>query len=213
MRVSTPISTIHYLEPDILKVKLDDLIERDKITFYAFIKHLKEEDETKDHIHLYIIPNGQIVTEQLREALEEIDIKNVKPIRPLPFQKTKKFADWYLYVLHDRSYLMSKNQMRKYTYQPGEIVTSSADYLNELVHQIDYTNLKRQQTIMDMASNLVPFEEVVQHGLVPVQQFIAYQKLYDMIYKTSLARNGRQTHDNIDSETGEVLNPGEEMPW
>lgn len=212
MRVTTPISTIHYLSPEILKVKLDDLVDRDKIAFYAFIKHHKEEDETKDHIHLYIIPNGQIVTEQLREALEEMDIIKGMPIRPLPFAKSKKFADWYLYSLHDRAYLMSKDQSRKFVYRHEDIITSSPDYLMELVHQIDYTNLKRQQAIVDLAKNLVPFSEVVEHGMIPVQQFVAYKQLYELVFHNALQRQ-KQTHDNLDPETGEVLEDGDEVPW
>lgn len=209
MNTRKSISTIHYVEPDLLKVRLDDLIQKNKITFYAFIQHLKEEDETKDHIHLYIMPNGSINTDQLRNELEFINMTDItKPFRCLPFT-TSKFPDWYQYVLHDRGYLLSKMQARKYSYQKNEIITSDPDYLNELVHTIDFSRIRPQQIIIEAANNKVPFDEIAATGVIPVQQFVQYQKLYETIFNRAVRI--AKTHDNIDHETGELIETDE--PW
>lgn len=195
MITSRPISTIHYIEIEKLKVKLDELIEKNKISFYAFIHHIKEEDETKNHIHLFIIPNGRINTDQLREELEFLDMANpTKPIRCLPF-KSSKFADWYLYGLHDKAYLLSKSQTRKYHYEKGEFIVSDDDYLNELIHQIDFSKFKTQSLVIEAAKNGEPLYDLVSNGQIPVQQFMNYQKLYEYIFNASYRQNF--THDNV----------------
>lgn len=219
MNTSKSISTIHYVEKERLKIKLDDLVMKNKITFFAFIEHLKEEDETKNHIHLFIVPNGKINTDQLREELEFLDKDNpTKPIRSLPFT-TSKFSDWYLYSLHDKAYLMSKQQARKYHYDKEEFFVSDEDYLNELIHQIDFTKFRTQSIVSDMAQNGVPFGTIVEQGIIPVPLINQYQKLYDVIYQQSLLRRS-QTHDNIsvNLETGEVTEKSSEAdsdsyPW
>lgn len=206
MNTSKSISTIHYVEPERLKVELDDLIAKNHLVFYAFIKHLKEEDETKNHIHLFCIPNGKINTDTLRDRLEFLDPNNITmPIRCLPFT-TSKFQDWYLYVLHDKAYLLSKAQTRKYHYEQNEIITSDSDYLNELVHTIDFSKFKTQSLVIEQATAGTPFDELVSMGQIPVQQIYQYQKLYEIVYNNALKRN-KQTHDNIivDDETGEIL--------
>lgn len=218
MNTSKSISTIHYVEKERLKIKLDDLIQKNKITFFAFIEHLKEEDETKNHIHLFIVPNGKINTDQLRDELEFLDKDNpTKPIRSLPFT-TSKFSDWYLYCLHDQGYLMSKQQARKYHYKKEEFIVSDEDYLNELIHQIDFTRFRTQSIVAENARNGVPFADIVDQGIIPVPLINQYQKLYEVVYNRSLQRMN-QTHDNIavNLETGEVIeeasSDSDSFPW
>lgn len=233
MNTSKSISSIHYIEPLKLKVKLDDLIAKNHISFYAFIKHLKEEDETKDHIHLYIIPNGKINTDELRNELEFLDMNNpTKPIRSLPFTNSK-FQDWYLYALHDKAYLLSKAQGRKYHYKNEEIFVSDPDYFNELIHQVDFSKFKTQSLVIQQAEQQVPFDVLVSSGQIPVQQIMQYQRLYEIVYNSALKRQ-RYTHDNVqdeeqdkvqdelqyDDETGEIVDQqseqertDSEVPW
>ena len=205
MKTSKSISTIHYVEPIKLKVKLDDLVIKNHISFYCFIKHLKEDDETKDHIHLFIIPNGRIDTDALREELEFLDLnKPTMPIRCLPFTNSK-FQDWYLYSLHNKAYLLSKAQARKYQYSNEEFTVSNYDYFNEMIHQVDFSKFKTQSLIIEQAKQQVPFENLVVSGQIPVQQIMQYQRLYDIVFENTLKRN-KYTHDNfeIDEETGEI---------
>ena len=74
MKTSKPFSTISYNSADFLTVKLNDLVNRRKLAFWAYVEHLPEEDEKKAHKHLYIVPNGQINTDEvLLDILVEYD--------------------------------------------------------------------------------------------------------------------------------------------
>lgn len=214
MITSKSISTLHYVQEDLLKARLDDLVMKNKIDFYAFIKHLKEDDELKDHIHLYIVPNGRIDTDQLKNELEFINMEDIeKPFKCRNF-RSSKFKDWYMYGLHDKAYLMSKGQSRKYHYEEKEFIVSDFDYFKELIHEIDFSKFKTQQQVIEAAKNQVPFSELASQGRIPAQQFAGYQMLYEAVYNNELRRN-LQTHDNFDPETGEVIDqdPDDDVPW
>ena len=96
MITRNPISTISFNSIDHLIKCLNRLLETREINFYSFIEHLPEENEKKSHIHLYIVPNGQIDTDKLREEFFEFIDKNSLPLGVLPFM-CSKFQDWYLY--------------------------------------------------------------------------------------------------------------------
>lgn len=207
MKTSKPFSTISYNSAEFLQVKLDDLINRRKIAFYCFLDHLPEEDEKKAHKHLFIVPNGQINTDEVLQYLLEIDPKNPdKPLGCIP-PHSSKFGDWYLYTLHDKDYLASKGQTRKYVYTREEVICSDSDYLNEEIHQIDLSKLSKVKALRNAVENNVPFEQMLMTGQVPVQQVYAYKQTYEMIsrYYERTQRNGRKTHQVVDLETGEIL--------
>lgn len=160
---------------------------------------------------MFMIPNGKINTDELRNELEFLDINNpTLPIRCLPFTNSK-FADWYLYSLHDKAYLLSKAQSRKYHYEKDEIICSDPDYLNELIHTIDFSKFKTQSYVIQSAMEQVPFEELVSSGQIPVQQIIQYAKLYEIVFNNALRRI-EKTHDNfeVNDETGEIIEPESE---
>lgn len=202
MRTSKPFSTISYNTAKYLTAKLDELIETRKIEFYAFIEHLPEDDETKKHKHLLIIPNGAIDTDQIQDYLTELDPD--KPDKPLGciMCRSSKFGDWYLYVLHDEGYLAQKGQSRTYHYKPDEITVSDKDYFNELRHTIDYTPYNRFAQIRQFAEDGIAFCELVHMGLIPPQQVYAYEKTYSMIAQHyGTFRNGRDGHDDAEPNT------------
>lgn len=198
MKTSKPFSTISYNTKDFLVVKLNDLIRRRKIDFYAFINHLAEEDEKKPHKHLYIVPNGQINTDEITDYLVELDISN--PTQPLGCIRPKpsKFGDWYLYCSHDFDYLTSKGQQRKYAYTREEFVVSDSDYFNEEIHQIDLSHLSRIKNIRSAVISEIPFEQLVVNGQIPIQQITAYKMAYDTIkhFAYSTYRRDRKSHQN-----------------
>ncbi len=202
MRTSKPFSTISYNSPDYLKAKLDELIESRKIEFYAFIEHIPEDDETKFHKHLLIIPNGTINTDQIQDHLTELDPE--KPDKPLGciMCRPSKFGDWYLYVLHDKGYLAQKGQTREYHYTPDEITVSDKDYFNELIHTIDYSPYTRFTQIRQFAEDGVAFSELVHMGLIPPQQVYAYEKTYNTLLQyNGTFRNGRNGHEDEQPNT------------
>lgn len=81
MRSKCCMSTISYNTKDFLIAKLDDLIKKHTISFYMGICHIAEQDEKKDHIHLYIQPNKIIDSMDLQDFLKEIDPN--RPKNPL----------------------------------------------------------------------------------------------------------------------------------
>lgn len=208
MRTSKPFSTISYNTVDFLKSVLDDLVQRDKITFYAFVKHYAEADELKSHIHLIIFPNGLTQTESIRDVLIENNPQDFsKPFRVMPFQSSK-FGDWYLYSTHDTAYLLSKNQARKYHYYTRDFITSDYDYLLELVHTIDRSKYEKTQEFLDAIDKGKSFKDLVKQGSIPVQQFTQYKNMYDFMQNNipMPLRNNRETHTpKIDYTTGEIL--------
>ena len=194
-----------------MQVKLNDLVNRRKIAFYGFIEHFPEEDEKKAHKHLYIVPNGQINTDEILDYLLELDPKNPdKPLGCIPFHSSK-FTDWYLYSIHDKDYLASKGQSRKYSYSKDEVIVSDSDFFNEELHCMDLSSLSKVKALRTAVEKGVPFEQMLMTGQIPVQQVYAYRLTYDMInnYHKVTQRNGRVSHQLIDPETGEII--GETM--
>lgn len=207
MKTSKPFATISYNSKDFLLTKLDEFCLLGHIDFFAFVEHFAEDDETKNHKHLYVVPSGRIDTEQLRKALLEIDPLNPaqKPLGCLPC-KSSKFADWFLYSLHDSRYLASKGQSRKYHYTKEDFFTSDNDFFIEEIHTIDMSKLNRLDVLVNAVDNNIPFEELVRNGIIPMQQFVGYERAYNLLSHTFAFRNGRLTHNDevIDLETGEV---------
>lgn len=207
MKTSKPFSTISYNSCEFLQLKLDDLINRRKIAFYGFIEHLPEEDEKKRHKHLYVVPNGQINTDEILDYLLELDVNNPeKPLGCIPFHSSK-FTDWYLYSIHDKDYLASKGQSRKYSYKKDEVIVSDSDFFNEEIHRMDLSKLSKVKALRNAVETGVPFEQMLMTGQIPVQQVYAYKQTYDLIssYIERTHRDDRYTHQVIDTETGEVL--------
>lgn len=211
MKTSKPFSTISYNSVDFLMVKLSELVRRRKIEFFAWVHHLPEEDEKKEHKHLYIVPNGQVNTDEVLNYLLEVDPTH--PDKPLGCirPRSSKFDDWYLYAIHDIDYLASKGQLRKFHYTLEDVVCSDSDYLNEEIHTIDLSALNRSKKLREAALAGISFETLVLNGQIPVQQVYAHKFAYD-IMKTF--RNGRETHTpkedpaeipHFDDETGEIF--------
>ncbi len=198
MKTSKPFATISYNTAPFLQRKLDDLIYTRKIEFYTFVHHFKEEDELKEHKHLYIVPNGQIDTDSVVNYLLEPDTENPlnKPLGCIRC-KPSKFADWYLYGIHDIDYLASKGQARKYHYAIEDLITSDKDYLLEEVHTIDYSSLNRSKALKQAVEDGIDFSDLVAQGLIPIQQVYAYQQTYNILVQNrfnKLERNNRETH-------------------
>lgn len=192
MRTSRAISSISYNTPSFLCSVLDNLILNRSISFYFFIYHFAEKDERKDHIHLYLEPNGQIDTNSLTDLFNELDLNNPSnpPLGVMPWRPSK-FGDAYLYFIHHKDYLNSKMQSRSYSYSFEDVVCSNYDFLNELVHTIDYTKYFKFAEFSQRVQDGVDFVDMVKSGYIPVPQINAYSTAY------SLIRNGRQSHTPI----------------
>lgn len=226
MNTSKPFSTISYNTVGFLHQTLTDLYNRRIITFFSFVYHFHEADEKKDHIHLYVVPNGKINTDRFLELFNEVDPTNpTKPLRCLPCDSSK-FPDWFLYCSHDTAYLLSKMQSREFSYAREDFVNSDDMIFNEFIHRIDFSKLLRQQIFVEAASRQEPFANLIAKGVVPIQMTNNYFAAYNMIqgiYPSWSDRNGRSSHTPLekphknigpdDIPTFEEEPEGGEKPW
>lgn len=222
MRTTKPISTISYNTEPYLKGKLNELVKAKKISVYHYIKHEPEEDEKKQHFHVWCVPSKMLQTDDLRDELKEPDPEHPdKPLGCLPFDSSD-FGNWYLYALHDPGYLTQKNMSRKYHYRRDMIVSSDDDYLDEQVRKIDLLHLSPYSIMLDAIEHGVTFEDFVARGTIPIPQFANWQNVWFALiaHVRTTRRNGREPHSEepydsekitvegdmkIDTSTGEVI--------
>lgn len=207
MKTTKHCSTISYNSKEFLQVKLNELIIKRTIDFWAFIEHLPEEDEKKSHIHLFIVPNGKVDTDQIKDYLTELNPSDIAHPFGCIFFQSSKFADWFFYSLHDTEYLSTKGQSRKYRYTEEELFLSDIDYFTALKHEIDYSKYgnKKTKIVINAIESGTPLTDLLNAGLISPQNFLQWEKIHNHI----TYRNDRQTHtpftdETIDLETGEV---------
>lgn len=210
LKTSKPFSTISYNTEPFLTERLKDLENRRIINFWAFIEHIPEQDEKKAHKHVYVVPNGQLCTDKFIDFLLEPDLTSDKPLKCLLCQSSK-FADWYLYALHDTAYLLSKMQDREYHYTDADLHVSDEDTFVELKHQIDYSKLGNKKTV-DVYNRLKSgdsLDDLIAIGVIPVQQLNNYKWL-ESIARDTVFRSTRSTHTPLTS--AEELKAVQAMP-
>lgn len=210
MKTTRPQSTISYNSMGFLLGVLDNLVEKEFITFYAVIEHQAEEDENKDHIHVYFEPAKTLDTLWLAKQFLEVDPKHPKqPLKCMPFQASK-WVDWYWYGLHDKAYLMSKQMTRKYHYESSQMITSDVDYLAEKVRQ-NPNPMSRIAKTMELLSQGYNPIEIAMMSNTPIQMLNYYMNGVQMIAEymnaNSTNRAGRLGHENdkIADENGEIV--------
>lgn len=126
MATQKPISTISYNTENFLREKLDSLVENHILQAYQYIHH-KGEDGDKDHFHLRVEPNKRIDPMDLSEVLKEHVCGESKP-RCVRTWRPSKEEDWFLYAVHDETYLKIKygggDKGEKLQYSWSDIVAS-----------------------------------------------------------------------------------------
>lgn len=188
MKTTKILSTISFNSFQFLAFKLDELVRNKIITFCAFIEHKGEDDEAgkKDHFHVYFEPNGRVDTDFLLDQFKEFDPTHPDlPLACLSFRPSK-FIDWYLYVLHDHAYLMSKffEDNKKYHYTPDEMLTSSDTELTFRIKSSEADPKYRvYKTIIDAIERGISFASFISLYSVPVQQIYAYKTLWTELSK------------------------------
>lgn len=179
MRTSKPISTISYNSPDFLKARLYELVQNKIISFWVFIYHKKEEDEKKDHIHLFLIPSKMIQTDDLKDEFKEIDLMHPdKPLGCIGFNSSK-FEHWYFYGKHDKLYLRyAKNQSRKYHYNQDEFVSSDPLEFESMVNECHLPDLIPNGEMMVCIEKGMSWHQFVQSHTIPIQLFNQYRNAF-----------------------------------
>lgn len=190
MRTSKPISTVSYNTLDFFEGTCERLLKSKIISFYAFIVHKGEDDESgkKDHIHAYFELAKTVQTEDLKEMFIEPDPTNIKPLACLSFRPSK-FPDWYQYTLHDPYYLMQKGEERLYHYKHEDFFTSSAEELHALSYNVVGKPTHNLFNVIERCVSLgMPFNEIVARGFIPPMLLGAAQVFYSnlMTYKFDL---------------------------
>lgn len=196
MRTTKPIATISFNTPEYLRLKLNELKKAKIISLWHFIEHLPEDDEAgnKKHIHLYIEPSKLLQTEDLGEHFIEFDATMPdKPKKCLLF-RSSKFADWYLYGLHDTAYLASKGQTRRYKYEHGDFITSDTDELYRASKMIDKRMLTPWIDLAEAVEDGLTFSEYFQNSGQPIQQINAFYKAFELLCQNNTYRANRRTH-------------------
>lgn len=200
MRTRLGISTISYNTEEFLKMVLDDLFKRKIISKYFYIYHFGENDEagSKKHAHVYMMPNGQIDTCDLRQKFrQQSPDGNPKPLGCMDFWSSKSLDDWVLYTEHDPAYLAFKFQSREYIYNKEDFVVSDEyDFENAYYHAhyaSDYANKSHLLKMLNDCS--VNPADLIANGSVPLQmasQLNAFN--YMKNHYGCLDRNGRASH-------------------
>lgn len=129
MNTSAPISAICYNTEPYLKMVLKRLYDNHIISDYMYILHKAEEDEKKDHIHLFLEPNTRVDTISLQFEFQEL-VEGSKPLGITNPRKSDR-DNWILYNQHYRPYLLSKMEDRKYYYQKSDFKFLDEDTFEE----------------------------------------------------------------------------------
>ena len=203
VRTTKPISTISFNTVDFLKVKLNELVKAGILQFWALIEHKPEDDEggKKQHIHLYLEPAKILQTEDLKKEFIELVPGEDMPRKCIGIVSSK-FDDWYMYGLHDKRYLASKGQSRRYAYSSDHFQSCDSDELLFRVHRIDLLSLSPYADMQDAIQQGLTWEEYFSRGVVPLPQIRQFHEAWNSLLSVHTFRNGRPGH--IDYDTGEI---------
>lgn len=224
MRTTKPISTISFNTPEYLKQKLTELQKSGRISFWAYISHKPEDDEggKKEHCHVYIEPSKMLQTDDIKSELKEYDPTNpTKPLGCISFNSSK-FDPWYLYALHDKRYLASKGQARRYHYRHDDIVSSDDDDLTFKARSIDMVALSPYSDMEDAQKQGITFTEYFARGTIPLPQLSLWEKAWQFLLANRTERGLSEGHPNdvddddvskveVDPLTGEIKPDFEEL--
>lgn len=171
MTTSKPLSGILWTSPEYAERRLNSLVNSRALSFWAFIPHFPESDETKNHIHCYIVPARRVCTDEIfmsfREPTEKTEV--YKGASKVWTKST--FEDWYFYGLHDERYLESKGILKQIHYSISDFRSSSADDFSALVGQC-HNNFDIRRILREEVAQGKTFTEFVRDNYykIPVNQ-------------------------------------------
>lgn len=173
MRTSKPVSTISYNTKEFLIKKLNEMYDNCIISDWMFIEHYAEEDESKNHYHVYMSPNRMVDTMEIQKFFREIDLNkpSAPPLGMIDFRGSK-IDHWILYGLHYEPYLKTIGEERVYHYKKEDIV-----YRDELTFEYNYNHAfrgsewaKRNQILVAIKEGTVDPYSLIMNGTVPLNQ-------------------------------------------
>lgn len=207
MRTKKPISTVWFGTGRFLKMELDGMIKRGSLQFYAYVPHKKEEDEKKDHFHVYMVPDTEIDTAQLSALLTEYDStrEDGKPIKCVDI-RSSKYDDWKQYGDHDPDYLISKGiEPKKYQYSDKDYITSNEEWFDELNHQINRSQTRVMRAIRKAVDEGESYDSLVARGLIPLPQVNVARSVYEAMMNVFVSQyRPKENYDTEDENDAEV---------
>lgn len=180
MKTRRAISTISFNSPEYLRAVLERLVDAGVLEYAHWVAHLPEADEKKAHLHLFLQPSHAVDTAALRHEFEEPDPAENVPRGTLPFAPSK-FGDWYLYGIHDPSYLESKGLSRQHIYSTDDVQSTCPDLLNEQAATIDQLKFRTAFHLRRMAAQFASWDDVLLSRVVPIPQFAYWQAYYQAL--------------------------------
>lgn len=202
MRTSKPIATISYNTQDFLVAKLEELCRNHRISDYMFINHFAEEDERKNHIHLWVKPNTLLDTMNLQQEFMEYDPSNpLKPLKCIDF-RLSAVDDWILYSQHYAPYLATKGESREYHYSKDDFVYHDEDTFEDLYYHAFKGSewAKRNQILEQLNDGRLNPTELILNGSVPLA--MASQLNAFTYMRTHYTTTTRGDHENHEEEEG-----------
>ena len=192
MKTRKAVSSISYNTSSFLQIVLDEWVDKRKISFYMFIFHLREEDERKNHIHLFVQPNTLIDTMQLQADLREEDPEGRSPLGCIDFRPSDP-DEWILYCRHYPPYLASKGQSRKYEYDEEMFCVSDLDtFAYYWDHALCESSWAKNYILMKDITSVRDPIQLINTGRIPLSQagsLVAYERLKSNVFRAGRVSN------------------------
>lgn len=197
MRTSKPIATISYNTPEYLTQKLDELFRNHKISDWIFISHFAEEDQKKNHIHLWVKPNTLLDTMDLQNHFLQFNPADPKkPFKCIDF-RASAIDDFILYNQHYKPYLASKGESREYHYTKDDFVYCDEDSFEDLYNHAFKGSewAKRNQILEQLASGMINPANLILNGTIPLNMASQLNAFRYMQTHYGVDRGGREWNE------------------
>lgn len=199
MKTKRLVSTVGYNTPGFLAATLQRLVDAGLVEWAHYIHHRAEEDETKDHWHIVLMPSRSVDTSALQRQFQEADIAHPdKPLGVQPFRFSSKLDDWLLYAVHDKAYLASKGQTRKHHYLREDVRSTCPDLLQEQWHEVNLAKYGLGEIVAEAVERRLSWEQLIVSGVIPQAQWTFWREVYWSLRNGAAPRPLRNelTHDN-----------------
>ena len=180
MKTRRAISTISFNSEAYLRSVLDRLVTSGTVEYAHWVEHQPEAEEKKVHFHVFLCPSHVVDTAALRHDFEEFDPTSIVPRGTLPCQPSK-FGDWYLYSIHDPSYLEAHGLSRQHFYSPDDVRSTCPEMLAEQASQIDQLKFRTAWHLRRLSADRASWDDVLLSGVVPIPQYRYWQAFYQAL--------------------------------
>ncbi|MBR4906597.1 MAG: hypothetical protein IKZ44_07045 [Clostridia bacterium] len=110
-----------------------------------------------------------------------------------------------MYALHDRGYLASKQQSRRFHYSASQVISSDPDDLTYKARTIDMLSVSPYAAMMDAQQQGLTWEDFFRRGAVPITQLKQWRDAWFTLLQGFTDRAGREGHpcDVVDQSAGQ----------